>query len=392
MRIAVLFDNLGPYHIARLAALNKSCELLAVELNKTSSKYAWNPTEHVTFERKTLFNDDLKPAAVAEKIGQTLGTFRPDVVFIPGWSSKAALQTLLWALEANIPAILMSASQAIDFKRNPLKEYVKSIVLRGFSGAIVGGRAQASYVIQLGMDADVVRTGYNVVDNDYFSMRAAVAKEKAATLRHIHKLPEKFFLKSARFIEKKNLFTLLDAFAAYRSAVSPERARDLVVLGDGELKQALVQKTMRLGLSGLVHYPGFKQYDELPIYYGLADAFILPSLSEQWGLVVNEAMASGLPVLVSDHCGCAVELVDEGRNGYRFSPKDTKALTTLMIRLSQLDETRASDMAVASREIVDRWSPETFRTNAVELAEMVRQHPRSRTSWTTIAMIGVLAK
>ncbi|MCP4192237.1 MAG: glycosyltransferase family 4 protein [Planctomycetaceae bacterium] len=392
MRIAVLFDNLGPYHIARLAALGKSSELLAVELKKTSSEYAWNSTGHVPFERLTLFENDFESVVMAERISQTLEAFQPEVIFIPGWSSKAALHTLLWALRTDIPAILMSASQRIDFRRNTIREFVKRQVLRGFSGAIVGGRGQASYVIQLGMEEDSVRLGYNVVDNAYFANRVAFVHDASAALRQAHSLPERFFLTTARLIEKKNLFTMLKSYAAYRNVVSPKQARDIVILGDGELRDALVEKTLALGLSEHVHYPGFKQYEDLPIFYGLADAFILPSLSEQWGLVVNEAMASGLPVLVSDRCGCAIELVEEGRNGYRFSPTDADSLSALMLQLSQLGDAGLENMAAASRDIVDQWSPETFRANAIELAEMARQSPRRRVSLLTTAIIRALAK
>ena len=80
--------------------------------------------------------------------------------------------------------------------------------------------------------------------------------------------------------------------------------------------------------------PGFKQYDELPIYYGLAGAFIHASTTEQWGLVVNEAMAAGLPVIVSERCGCAPDLVENGRNGFTFDPYDVDALTHLMLKMA----------------------------------------------------------
>ncbi len=80
---------------------------------------------------------------------------------------------------------------------------------------------------------------------------------------------------------------------------------DLVLLGDGPLKPTLLKLISSLGLESCVHLPGFKQYDELPVYLGLAETFIHASTTEQWGLVVNEAMASGLPVLVSNRCGCA---------------------------------------------------------------------------------------
>jgi 1,2-diacylglycerol 3-alpha-glucosyltransferase len=107
-----------------------------------------------------------------------------------------------------------------------------------------------------------------------------------------------------------------------------------VLLGDGPLKETLFHQVARMGLTDRVRFPGFKQYDELPIFYGLASAFIHASSSEQWGLVVNEAMASRLPVLVSERCGCAPDLVQNGVNGFTFDPFDIKNITDRMLQLS----------------------------------------------------------
>ena len=119
--------------------------------------------------------------------------------------------------------------------------------------------------------------------------------------------------------------------------------------------------------------PGFKQYLELPLSYGLAQAFILASTTEQWGLVVNEAMASGLPVLVSDCYGCARDRVQHGVNGYTVEPRDVRALTGLMVRLAE-NEDRRRAMGEASASLI-------------ELAEMVKRSPRTPTGWVDRMML-----
>ena len=102
-----------------------------------------------------------------------------------------------------------------------------------------------------------------------------------------------------------------------------------------------------------VHFPGFVQYDDLPVYYALARyALLLPSLKDTWGLVVNEAMASGLPVLVSDRCGCASHLVEENENGYVISPESTEAITNRLIRFAELSDEAHASMADASASII----------------------------------------
>ena len=138
------------------------------------------------------------------------------------------------------------------------------------------------------------------------NVRAIWPKRSAHSLG----LPERYFLASARFVPKKNLLRLLEAYAGYRRRAGAD-AWHLVLLGDGELRGDIERRSALPDLAGAVILPGFRQYDELPAYYGLARAFVHASTTEQWGLVVNEAMAAGLPVLVSDRCGCAPDLVED---------------------------------------------------------------------------------
>src|SRR6185369_3826531 len=108
---------------------------------------------------------------------------------------------------------------------------------------------------------------------------------------------------------------LVQGYAKYRAKVG-KSAWKLVLLGDGPTN--LIRLIADLELQDSVLLPGFKQYEELPTYYGLANAFVHASTSEPWGLVINEAVASGLPVIVSNRCGCAPELVNG--NGFTFDP------------------------------------------------------------------------
>jgi glycosyltransferase involved in cell wall biosynthesis len=107
-----------------------------------------------------------------------------------------------------------------------------------------------------------------------------------------------------------------------------------------------------------VHLPGFKQYDELPVYYASARAFVHASTTEQWGLVVNEAIASGLPVIVSDRCGCMPELVNG--NGFTFDPLDEQALAARLLQMASLSEQDLARFAEASRRIAARFGPDLF--------------------------------
>ena len=141
-------------------------------------------------------------------------------------------------------------------------------------------------------------------------------------------------------MEKKNLPKLIEAYAEYRirsesgsqkpEVIDSKALWELVLLGDGPLKTDLRRLISDLRLNEHVHLPGFKQYEELPVYYGLAKAFVHASTTEQWGLVVNEAIASGLPVIVSNRCGCAPELVNG--NGFTFDPGNRHELVARLVR------------------------------------------------------------
>jgi len=105
-----------------------------------------------------------------------------------------------------------------------------------------------------------------------------------------------------------------------------------------------------------VYFPGFRQIEELPRFYAHAGCFIHPALEEPWGLVINEAMASGLPVLSSDNVGAAEELVDDGMNGWKFSPENVAGMAAVMQTISAFNFP-LSAFGAASRRILEARSP-----------------------------------
>ncbi len=209
------------------------------------------------------------------------------------------------------------------------KEAIKRRVIRQFDAAFVSGRRSSRYLQGLGFPEAKIFHKLNVVDNDYFDRESAKARLAGPELRRRLGLPEHFFLGVFRFTREKNLGGLLAAHAQYRANAGP-RAWPLVLVGDGPEHKALEGMIAKRSLGGSVVLPGFKQYEEIPIWYGLASAFVLPSVAETWGYVVNEAEACGLPVLVSEQCGCCEDLVRPGLNGWTFNPRDPGKLRRLV--------------------------------------------------------------
>ncbi|HTA16198.1 MAG TPA: glycosyltransferase, partial [bacterium] len=165
----------------------------------------------------------------------------------------------------------------------------------------------------------------------------------------------------------------LEAYVLYRKRCGGE-PWSLVMLGDGPGRARLEKMVDGLALRNFVGMPGFKQYNDLPVYYGLANALALPSTSEQWGLVVNEAMAAGLPVLVSRPCGCSEDLVKDGENGFLLDPLDTDQMAAVLARTSQAKK-KLTGMGAKSLEIIGRWGPRAFAQGLSRAVEAARSAP-----------------
>jgi len=368
--VAILIHRLGPYHRSRLNAAAQRFPTVAVEVSSIDNTYAWEKVTAPELQRITVFEDvdayTVPRRILAQRVGFTLQALQPCAVAIPGWSDPAALAALRWCAGMGTPVVMMSESQTADGARQAWKEAVKARLLRLCGSALVGGGPHAAYLQSLGMSVDRIFQGYDVVDNEHFARGADRAREGSETERRRLGLPDRFFLASSRFVEKKNLMRLVASFARFRR-LSPAMAWKLVMLGDGPLLEDIKLSAKEHGIGDDLLLPGFQQYDALPAYYGLASAFIHASTVEQWGLVVNEAMAAGLPVLVSDRCGCAADLVRNRVNGFTFDPFDIESITRRMLEIASPTCDRVA-MGAQSRRIIAEWSPARF---AAALAQAV---------------------
>jgi glycosyltransferase involved in cell wall biosynthesis len=284
----------------------------------------------------------------------------PDVVAVNGWNNFGSLIAANCCVRCEIPMVVMSESSRQDEPRTSWKEAIKRRFIGFYSAALVGGQRHVDYLVELGMPRERIFTGYDVVDNHYFRQKAEEVRSPRSEVRQKYALPRIYFLASARFIEKKNLPTLIQAYAEYRrrSEIAAKVPWDLVLLGDGPLRETLNSQLSTLNLNEHVRLPGFKPYDELPVYYALANAFVHASTTEQWGLVVNEATASGLPLIVSDRCGCAPELVNG--NGFTFDPMNEHELTARLLEMASLSDEERKHLGYNSYRIAANFAPECF--------------------------------
>ncbi len=388
--ICVMDYRYSAFCWTRLQAASQIGPVLGLEMSSDFRAYAWEKIERKgDFTRVTLFPegeaDDAPVAEMLTRLNCTLDEHRPAAVAVVGWAFKWSLGALAWCLRNNVPAILLSDSTAISNERVWYKELIKRRLVRLYSSAIVAGSPQRDYVASLGMPVSRIFPGWDIVDNDYFATGARRARANIAEVRRKRELPENYFLSINRFVEVKNLRRLMLAYQQYRSAAGPA-AWKLVLAGDGPLMPDVLRWRTELALEQDVLLPGFKQYPDLPEFYGPARAFILASTSETWGLVVNEAMASGLPVLISNRCGCAHDLVAEGRNGFSFDPLDTDGLARCMLRLSG-PESDLRAMGETSSDIISRWSPEIWAQSLQLASDVAMASPRPASNTVDHALI-----
>jgi glycosyltransferase involved in cell wall biosynthesis len=193
-----------------------------------------------------------------------------------------------------------------------------------------------------------------------------------------------YFLSVCRFVPAKNLIRLIDAFARYRDHVHSGDPWDLVLCGDGPQADAIAAAIARSRHAGAFHLPGFLQASDLIPWYAHASAFVLPSLSEPWGLVANEAASAGLPLLLSQRAGCAQTFISEteGVTSSQFDPLDVEEMAHKLMWMTLLPEDERCAMGQRAMQLVDRWGPERFAQGALEAVTLATEclstaHPRS---------------
>ena len=228
--VAVVFHHIGPYHHARLNAAADRFSVTGIEWSGKAYD-AWGAaTTPARYHKVSLFPEATAQypgnAKLKQAFWEALERTRPDVVAVNGWNNFGSLIAANCCLRRGIPMVVMSESSRQDESRTWWKEAIKRRMVDLFSAALVGGKRHVEYLVELGMPRERVVIGYDVVDNDYFRQNAGEIRRQRSEVRQKYALPENYFLASARFIEKKNLPTLIQAYAEYRrrSEISSENA------------------------------------------------------------------------------------------------------------------------------------------------------------------------
>lgn len=291
-----------------------------------------------------------------------------DAVLVLGWQTRAHVQMVRAAWRLRLPVLLRGES-TLDRSRAtgargmarralwlPVRRRLYEAAFDRVDAFLVIGSRNREYYRAFGVpDAKLHWAPYGV-DNRWFTLSEPARSLARARVRATLGVNEStvVFASSAKLIARKRPFDLVDAIAALR-----RRHVDAIALfiGDGEERSAVEQRARRAGVADAVRIAGFVNQAELPAWYAASDALVLPSDGrETWGLVVNEAMAAGLPVVVSDAAGCSPDLVEEGRNGFTYACGDIPALTERLAAIAAAGREGRAELGDRSREIVARFS------------------------------------
>lgn len=317
-RVALLFAQFAAYHVDRCQAVARRfegrAEVLAVEVATTSATYAWEASGTVAGARKiTLF-----PGASYDAIpwprrlwAQLKALWRCDTVLIGIGYNQIDIILLSWLLALlGVRVVVLSESKFDDKPRTASKELAKALALSPYSAAIVGGRRHIDYFRFLGFSRRRVIPGYDTVGLERIRAMGGGVLAPAGK-----PYDERDFIFVGRFVDKKNLVELVEGFAIYAKAAGA-KARRLVLIGSGQEEAAIKAAAVALGVIGLIEFPGFLGAEEVALRLADGLALVLPSVEEQWGLVVNEALAFGLPVILSPAVGSGDALVRNLQNGF----------------------------------------------------------------------------
>lgn len=279
--------------------------------------------------------------------------FRPDAICICGYHYLATIQALFYAKLKSIPITLWAGSHLLSgFVKNLLTDFYKRTIIPKFDSYVTYGTGAEEQIIYYGANPEKIVIGCNTVDVEWFMNESKKIGENE--IREMKKkYPAKNILYVGEFIERKGAFNLIKAFEKLgRNDVG------LILVGEGREGKKYLEYIKQHGIKN-VFFEGFIQKEDIVKYYKSADVFVLPSLNEVWGLVVNEAMACGLPILSSTYAGVTRDLVKDGINGYSFDPNNVSGLVEKIKFILSNDALRRK-MEVRSIEIIKDKTPENY--------------------------------
>jgi glycosyltransferase involved in cell wall biosynthesis len=342
--VILLWDNFGPLHIDRINAVasrfSGKRDVIGIELCGGSDTYDWDTGTDGNFRKETLFPDckfdQIGTMAMLRSLVRASGRIGKGTYVLCHWNAPGIFLAAVWLRLTGRRVYTMGCSKFDDKPRSVIKEAIKSLMFLPYQGALGSGNRSLGYFRFLGLRGDRVTGEYNTVSLDRIRTQAQLSRFQDADPAEGPDQATRGFLCVARLVPKKNLSMLLDAYALYLAQAHSPRPLDLC--GSGPLEADLKAQSHRLGIENYVTFSGFVQSDEISRRLINALALLLPSVEEQFGNVVPEAQAMGLPVILSDNAGARDKLVRTAQSGFVIEPDNPQGLAWYMAQLSDRPE------------------------------------------------------
>ncbi|TWT05750.1 glycosyltransferase family 4 protein [Reyranella sp. CPCC 100927] len=303
--------------------------------------------------------DSWRPFSVGLRHRLRAGRF--DALWIHGYARVPHLWAMIAARSAGVRVLLRDETSALGRStsrtRHSAKRALFTLIDRQVDAYLTIGSMNERHLLDLGIDARKFFRVCYAVDNTWFQARAADARPHREALQAELGLPpgRPIALYAAKLIDRKAPLELIQAFSRAMSDIPASQRPILLMAGDGDLRPQVEVAIAALGVSESIRLLGFQSQQRLAALYDLCDVFALPSAHETWGLVVNEVMNAGKPVIASDRVGAARDLIQDGVNGFVYPFGDTEALAQCL-RKTLTDRNRLASMGIESRRMIDTWS------------------------------------
>jgi glycosyltransferase involved in cell wall biosynthesis len=369
IRLLVIDSTPTPYNLSFFAALARRPGVImrALLLAPSDSNRLWRvDPQHHLFDYRILpslhtYVEPIElPLYLHWGLWSEMRRFEPDVIAIGGYHYFATLEVLAFARLYHRGAVLWSGSHLLSgFLKRALVDAYKRWVISRFDTYLAYGTAAREQLVYYSAPRECVVVGCNTVDVHGFKSRADKLRTPHAPGGSLR------LLFVGRLVPIKNVGALITAVGHLQG-----RGLDvtLTITGDGPLRETLRQQVDRDGVRGVTFF-GFRSGDALVETYVNADALVLPSLNEPWGLVVNEAAACGIPSVVSTRAGAAQDLIREGENGLTFDPTVRGHLEQVLERLAR-DRGLCRSMGRAAQEFILTRDQSYYAECMVQAAEL----------------------
>lgn len=376
-RLVIITEIISPYRIPLFNCLAAHAEIdlhviFLAETDPVLRKWSVLKSE-IRFSYEVLpswrFRIGGANVLLNRRVIQSLEKSSPDFILCGGYNYPASWQALFWARRHGLPFALWSESNAQDQRGGSVVvESLKRYFLRKCDEFAVPGQAATDYLLGLGIDRTQIFMAVNAVDNNFFLQRSQSSRRNAAKLRSEFNLPERYFLFAGRLVREKGIFELLRAYATLDDTVRGHVG--LVFAGDGPSRSEAEREASKIS-GGLIRFLGFAQRERLADCYALAEMLVLPTYTDTWGLVVNEAMACGLPIITTNVAGCARDLIIEDWNGRIVPVKDVTSLSRAMSEMAK-DRAKATLMGKNSADRIQQFTPEEWSSGILKMVSSPR--------------------